>query len=259
MKSPTLLSILLFATTALRAEPADVLLAAATDTELQPLIAQLGSPHTETRAAWQFWTGTLDGKKVVLTRTEGDPLNAVAATTLAIRRYSPRLIITFGTARPHDPALHAGDIVVSGKFAAFDGIVSRVTPLDGGVASATWYRLPHLLATAGEKETPAYSFPADSAALAAAKSLQSAHGKVIPGVLGSANQVNLEADRIAWLHQTWGTSCEDGESAHVAGCAQLLGVPVVGLRVIQSADGKPDAAAEKIAGETARQLLEAIK
>jgi len=34
----------------LGAEPVDVLLAAAKDTELQPLIAQLGSPHVETRA-----------------------------------------------------------------------------------------------------------------------------------------------------------------------------------------------------------------
>ena len=259
MKHVSLLTLLFFCAGALRAEPVDVLLAAASDAELQPLIAQLVSPHIETRAAWQFWIGTLGGKKVVLTRTEGDPLNAVAATTLGIRRYSPRLVITFGTARPHDPALHAGDVVLSEKFAAFDGIVSRVTPLDGGVAPATWYRLPHLLATAGEKETPAYSFPADSTALAAAKNLPAAHGKIIGGVLGSANQVNHEADRIAWLRQNWGTSCEDGESAHIAGCAQLLGVPVIGLRIIQVADTPAGPAAEKTASETALQLLEALK
>ncbi len=39
---------------------------------------------------------------MVLTRTEGDPLNAVAATTLAVRRYSPKLVVTYGTARAHD-------------------------------------------------------------------------------------------------------------------------------------------------------------
>jgi len=87
------------------------------------------------------------------------------------------------------------------------------------------------------------------------KSLPAAHGKIIGGVLGSAHQVNREADRIAWLHKHWGTSCEDGESAHIAGCAQLLGVPVIGLRIILAGDTPADPAAEKIAGETALQLL----
>jgi adenosylhomocysteine nucleosidase len=64
---------------------------------------------------------------------------------------------------------------------------------------------------------------------------------VLPGVLGSANQVNHETDRIAWIRQQWGTSTEDGESAHVAGCALLLGVPALGLRVVEAAPG--DAAA----------------
>lgn len=252
------LFLLLLLPAALHAGSADVLLAAANDAELQPLIAQLESPRTETRASWQFWLGTLRGRKVVLTRTEGDPLNAVAATTLAIRRYGPKLVITYGTARPHDPALHAGDLVVSEQFAAFDGLFSNVLPLDGGVAPLKWERLPHLLATKGEKETPAFSFPADTAALAIARKLPGA----VAGTLGSANQFNAEADRIAWLHQNWGTSCEDGESAHIAGCAQLLGVPVIGLRIIQRPDRSPgsvDASAEKAAANAALQLLEGLK
>jgi adenosylhomocysteine nucleosidase len=233
------------------AEPVDVVLAAATDAELQPLAARLQDAKIESRAAWQFWTGTIAGKKVVLTRTEGDPLNAVAATTLAIRRYAPRLVITLGSARAHDPALRPGDLAVSNKFVAFDGLVSQVTPLDGGSAPLTWYKLPHLLATSGEKETPAYSFPADAAAMATAKNLPAPRGKVVFAALGSAGQVNREADRIAWLHHEWGTDTEDGESAHIAGCAQLLGVPVIGLRVIDGTEGE--------AADAALKFLEAMK
>ena len=201
---------------------------------------QLGSPHTETRAAWTFWLGTLHGQPVALTRTEGDPLNAVAATTLAIRRYSPKLVVTFGSARAHDPALSPGDVVVGKAFAAFDGVVSEVTPLGGGIAPLTWHRLPHAMMTPGEKENYQVLFPADPTALARAEKLKPARGKVVTGVLGSANQVNREADRIAWIQKTWHTSSEDGESAHIAGCALLLGVPVVGLRVI---DGTPEESA----------------
>jgi adenosylhomocysteine nucleosidase len=222
------------------ADPAGpILFAAATDAELQPLIAKLDAPVTESRAAWQFWLGSINGKKVVLTRTEGDPLNAVAATTLAIRRYHPKLVVTYGLARAHDPALQPGDVVVSEKFATFEGMVSDVTPLDGGSAPLAWHRLPQLLATTGEKETPTYFFAADASALAVAKTVTAARGRVVVGVPGSAHQLNREVDRIAWIRAQWGTSSEDGESAHIAGCAQLLGVPAIGLRVI---DGTEDEA-----------------
>jgi len=249
---PALIALLsIVAVQTLPAERVDVLLTAATDAELQPLLAGMTGVHNEQRAAWQFWSGTIGRRSVVLTRTEGDPLNAVAATTLAIRRYEPKLVVTFGSARAHDPALHAGDVVVSEKFAAFDGLVSPVTPLEGGSAPLAWHKLPHLLATVGEKETPAWFFPADAHALAVARTLVAVRGKVVVGVLGSANQVNREADRVAWLHAQWGTSSEDGESAHIAGCAQLLGVPVIGLRVI---DGTADEAAA-----LAERFLEALK
>lgn len=231
--------------------PVDVLLAAPSDTELRPLLDKLKNGHSEERASWKFWLGTLAGKSVVLTRTEGDPLNAVAATTLAIRRYAPKLVVTFGPSRAHDPALRPGDLLVSGSFVAFDGMVSPVTALGGGSDSLRWQKLPHLLATSGEKETAVFSFPADGKALAIAIKLPAPRGRTIPGVLGSAAQLNREADRVAWIHQEWGTSSEDGESAHIAGCAQLLGVPVIGLRVIDGAEGE--------AGAVALNFMEAWK
>jgi adenosylhomocysteine nucleosidase len=245
------LLVLLLLVGGLRAENVDILLAAASDAELQPLINRLVNPHTESRAAWQFWLGTIDGKSVALTRTEGDPLNAVAATTLAIRRYAPKLIVTFGPARAHDPALHPGDVVVSRSFAAFDGMVSPPRKLGAGSAPLAWHRLPHPMMTAGEQETDQTSFPADPAAQNAAVKLTAPRGRVQMGVLGSANQVNREADRINLIRAQWNTSTEDGESAHIAGCALLFGVPVVGLRVV---DGTQAEVAALVA-----QFLEASK
>ncbi|HEX2862147.1 MAG TPA: 5'-methylthioadenosine/S-adenosylhomocysteine nucleosidase [Lacunisphaera sp.] len=233
----------------LRLAAADVLLAAATDEELQPVRARLVDLRTETRAGWQFWLGTLDGRSLVLTRTEGDPLNAVAATTLAIRRYAPRLVISCGAARAHDPALRPGDVVVSREFAAFDGMVSPHRELGAGTAPLTWHKMPHPLMTSGEQETRQERFPADPDTLARAGKLAAVRGRVVAGVLGSAHQVNREADRIAYLRAQWGTDTEDGESAHIAGCALLFGVPAFGLRVV---DGQPGEAAALVL-----QLLEA--
>ncbi len=245
------LILLFLATATLRAATYDVLIAAASDAELQPLAARLGNPLVETRGAWKFWTGTLGLRNVVLTRTEGDPLNAVAATTLAIRHYAPKLVVTIGAARAHDPALQPGDVVVSRTFVAFDGLISERRDLGGGIHPLTWQRLPHAMMTPGEKEHYQVDFPADPAALAIALKLKPGRGRVLAGTLGSAPQVNREADRIAWIHQTWKTDCEDAESAHIAGCALLLNTPVIGLRVI---DGTPPETAA-----LATQFLEAWK
>lgn len=242
--------ILLLTVCALPVRAADLLLAA-TEEELQPLLARLEGKQTETRAAWQFWTGRLAGKSVVLTRTEGDPLNAVAATTLAIRRHQPKLVLTFGPARPHDPALRPGDVVLSREFAAFDGMFSPHRELGAGSTPLAWHKLLHPIMTPGEQETRQERFPADATTLARAEKLPLPRGRLVPGVLGSANQVNREADRIAWLHEKWGTSSEDGESAHVGGTALLLGVPAFGLRVI---DGQPGEAAALVL-----QLVEGLQ
>jgi adenosylhomocysteine nucleosidase len=216
-----------------RVRAADLLLLAADEAALQPLLARLEGSRSETRAAWTIWTGRMQGREVVLARTEGDPLNAVAVTTLAVRLHHPRLIVTYGAARAHDPALRPGDLVVSERFTPFDGVVSPRLPLQGGTDPTVWEPLPHLVLDPNEiKEVPVKAFPADASALGVARSIPWPQGRVVAGVLGSASQVNREADRVASIRAVWGTSCEDGESAHIACCASILGVPVIGFRVI---------------------------
>lgn len=222
-----------------RAAPCDLLVVAATDDLLRPLLTQMRAPAIETHAAWTLWRGELAGKSVVLARSEGDPLNATAVTTLALRQHRPRLVVVFGAARAHDPELRPGDVVVSEKFAAFEGMIAPPKELGAGSDALLWRPRPYPLMTAGEAETPTVHFPADPAALALARTLAPTRGRNIVGVLGSSPQVNREADRIAWLRREWKTSTEDSESAHVAGVALLLGVPVIGLRVV---DGTADEA-----------------
>jgi adenosylhomocysteine nucleosidase len=242
---------LFVAVSRLAAAGVDALLVGATDGELKPVLAALSGSSEQKLVSWTFWSGTLAGHSVVVVRAEGDPLNAVAATTLGLRHFSPRLVVVFGTARAHDPVLAAGDLVVARGFAAFDGMVSHVTPEDGGSDPTKWIALPHLLMSPGEKAVPQMQFPADDTAFAIASHLHPVRGHVVVGVMGSANQVNREADRIAHLHALWGTSTEDFESAHVAGCARLFGVPVAGWCVVDGTEGE--------AGALVKPFLEAWK
>ena len=218
------------------AQPTDLLMLAASDGLLSPVRTKLASVTHEKQGAWELWTGTAGGKTVVLARTEGDPLNAVASTTLAIRRHHPKLVLTFGSSHALDPTLQPGDVVVSSSFAAFDGMMSPPAGMGEGSRALAWEKEPHLLMTADENETPIDLIPADATAEKLALAIDLPNRRVRSGVLGSANQVNREADRIAWLREQWHVQTEDGESAHIAATCLLLGIPVIGIRVIEGQD-----------------------
>lgn len=238
-------------------DKADLLLLAADDATLQPIVSRLAQPRTEKRGAWSISRGELAGMQVAVARTEGDPLNAVAVTTLAIRLHAPRLIVVFGTARPQDPALKPGDIVVSERFVTTDGMISPPLGLEAGSEALKWTKRAIPFPKDDDSEAPIESFPADTAASGIALKLAGDGARVLAGALGSTPQVNREADRVAYLRQLWSTSTEDNESGHVAGCAMMFGVPVVGFRVIEG--GPASASAAGAAGVFALRFVEAWK
>ena len=60
-------------------------------------------------------------------------------------------------------------------------------------------------------------------------------GRVIPGVIGSAHEVNLELDRVRWSHETFGMDVEEMESGHVAALAHAYGIRYIAFRVVSDA------------------------
>src|SRR5437879_6021462 len=87
----------------------DVLVQAAIDPELKPLLAALEDAKEVRIGAWTFWTGKMTGKNgaksVVISRTEMGPINAAAATALGIQAFQPAVIINQGTAGGSNPDL----------------------------------------------------------------------------------------------------------------------------------------------------------
>ena len=63
---------------------------------------------------------------------------------------------------------------------------------------------------------------------------QSSTPKVVEGVIASSDIWNSELDRIAWLHDTFGTTAEEMEAASAAQIAAAYGVPFIGIRVISN-------------------------
>src|SRR5439155_1700346 len=72
----------------------------------------LANVSVESLHGWTFWSGTVDGYPVVISKTLKGMANAAAATALAAERYHPVAIINQGTAGGHVPDLHVYDIVL---------------------------------------------------------------------------------------------------------------------------------------------------
>jgi adenosylhomocysteine nucleosidase len=74
---------------------------------------------TKTEGAFEFNSGLLEGKEVVLLRCGISKVNAAVGCALMIARYSPALVINTGSAGGVDPTLTFGDAIIS------DGLVQH--------------------------------------------------------------------------------------------------------------------------------------
>jgi len=217
-----------------------VVVQGAMDVEVRTLAAALESPVEEHVGAWTFWRGTIGGAPVVVSKTLKGMENAAAATALAIERYHPAAIINQGTAGGHDAGLHVADIVVGLETVNIGSFKTGERKRGEGSAFAGWVPLDlnRSEGSAGQDPNAARMrrFPADAALLAAARQARRQYAKsaVVEGLIASSDVWNSELDRIAWLHDTYGTTAEEMEAAAVAQIAAAYGVPFLGIRVISN-------------------------
>jgi adenosylhomocysteine nucleosidase len=207
--------------------PADIVIQGAMDSELQPLLAALEDREQIQIAAWTFWRGRLGGLRVVVSRTEGGPINAAAATTLAIVNFRPRFIINQGTAGANDPELKLFDIVVGEATVDYGAFRSSRAEAGAGIDQARWTPAPHRLRLVVFK-----NFPGDGEMIAVTLATPYSRGRLVKGIIGSAFEFNKELDRLSWVRKTYGAISEDMESAFAAGVAMGFGTRFVAIRII---------------------------
>jgi len=212
----------------------------AMDIEVKTLAAALDHPTEEHIDGWTFWSGTIGGVPVVVSKTLKGTANAAAATALATGRYRPIAIINQGTAGGHDPALRVSDIVL-GATAVNIGAFRTGTRAHGAGSSIDEWRPLDLLQSDGSagQNPNAWQmrrFTADADLLAAAQRVRDRYtrGRVVDGVIGSSDMWNSELDRIAHFHDEFGTSVEEMETAAAAQVAGLAQVPFLGIRVVSN-------------------------
>ena len=216
--------------------PGLLLVQGAVDGELQPLLDALEGARSRQISAWTFWEGRIGPKRVVVSRTEVGPINAVAATVLGIERYQPSLIINQGSAGAHNPALRLWDIVVGERTVDYAAYTSAHGDAGSGINPARWKPDPHRLRLDGRQRTAFYTFSGDARAIEAATAMKNPRGRVLRGTIGSAPQYNRELDMIASIRARYGTDSEDMESAFAHGAATGLRTRFLAIRMISDSE-----------------------
>lgn len=222
------------------AAPAPLVIQGAMPVETSALVEALANGAEVQVQGWTFWTGTIDGHPVVVSKTLKGMTNAAAATALAIERFHPTGIVNQGTAGGHDPALHVGDIVIGTASVNIGAFKTGSRARGQGTNFDEWHPMDLIRTEGSAGQDPnawvMRRFPADTALLAAAKAVAPRYtpGVAVEGVIGSSDVWNSELDRIARMHHTYGTSVEEMETAAAAQVALASGVPFLGIRVLSN-------------------------
>jgi len=204
---------------------------------------QLTDMTIERSGHFVFYIGKINGYPVIIAKTGKGIENTAAATAIAIERYRPLAIINQGTSGGHDKTLFVGDIVLGKRVVNQTNFKTPHKKAGEGSNPLTWLPMDIMASegSAGEGEDAADAekiryYEGSSALIAAALSVKSSYtrGKVVEGTIASGNFWNNEIDRIAWLHEEFGTSTEEMEGAAAAMIADAYKVPMLGIRVLSN-------------------------
>ncbi len=218
--------------------PVDFLVQGAEKLEVREIVGALG-PGTEKVALgpFTFWLGRIGPHRVAVSLTGQGLLNCTAATVVGIEEFRPRFVVNQGTSGAQAPYLALHDIIVGDRALDYGNFRSPPRAAGTGTRPLDWSPLPQRLRPAPDGDFVAHvdGFRGDREAVAVALRTRNPMGRVFPGVIGSAHEINLELDRVRWSHRTFGMDVEEMESGHVAAVAHAYGLRYIAFRVVSDA------------------------
>ncbi len=212
-----------------------IIVEGAMNTETEVLIKALKNPVAYCEMNYLFVAGTYKDYPVVVVRTEIGLANAAASTALAIKKFNPVAVINQGTSGGHDSALKIGDIVIGEKTIDWVAIKTAYSAA-GGLADIIKQENIGTYAydeASGKFQAYIEYFP-DPTLFNIAFKVANTHKEfnAVSGTISTANAWLNNIDYINFLHEKYGSSCEEMETNAVAQICQNAGVPFIGIRVL---------------------------
>ena len=214
-----------------------IVIEGAMNTETEVLIRALKNPVAYRELNFLFVAGTYKNYPGVIVRTEQGVANAAASTALAIKKFNPIAVINQGTSGGHDSSLKVGDIVIGERSIDSSAIKTDYAPAGAGAQlTAQEMRGTYSYDKAKKIFVPYKEYSADTTLFNIAFAVANAHEEfnTVTGVIATTNTWLNNIDYINFLHETYGSSCEEMETNSAAQICYTTGVPFIGIRVISN-------------------------
>jgi adenosylhomocysteine nucleosidase len=209
----------------------------------------------ETDSVFEFTTGRLEGKDVVLLRGGIGKVNAAVGCVLLIRRYAPALVINTGSAGGIDPSLSFGDAIISEGLIQHDVDVTAF-----GYAPGQIPRMPAVFAV-----------PEDLVVVAE-RAVDELKGEgLLPetfnhvrGLIGSGDVFMHDEERIRRVRELFPSMrAAEMEAAAIAQTCYLFSIPGLFIRAVSDIAGKESSVkfdeflpiASRHSGEIVRRIV----
>jgi adenosylhomocysteine nucleosidase len=216
---------------------------------------QLTDREERTVQGVRFTTGSLKGKRVVLTHSGIGKVNAAMAATLLVEHFQPAHLVFTGVAGGVNPDLRPGDVVIGVRTAYHDY----------GAWTPEGFRAGRTADPFTGKPNPLF-FPADPGLLGAAEEVASdlklspvrtgqevRTPRVVPGVIVTGDAFVASPAKKAALRKEFDADATEMEGAAVAQICWQRRVPCLILRSLSDGAGTEAPEDERLFEKTAAQ------
>lgn len=190
----------------------------AMDEEVKQLKDKMSGAQVKTKASMDFYSGTIDGKEVVVVRSGIGKVNAAICTQILIDEFQVETVINTGIAGSLKVEINIGDIVLSTDAVQHDMDVTS---------------FGHEYGVIPRMETS--TFPADQGLIQLAKKVCEDVNPDIQVYLGrvvSGDQFIDDKAKKNWIASQFKGFCTEMEGAAIAQTAYLNNIPFLIVRAI---------------------------
>ncbi len=227
-----------------------IALLGAMDVEIEGLLPKIENRKTHQLAANTYYTGTINGKEVVVARSGVGKVNAAVTTHTLITQFNVEKIIFTGIAGAASSELNVADVVVSSDLIQHD-------------VDLTVFGAPKGLLDGYEDRAFKTDKTLQALAIDAARKVVGAD-KAHIGTVVTGDQFIADKAKVAEMQQEFDAMAVEMEGAAVAQVADMYKVPLVVIRTISDkADGSAHLSYEEAKQATAHNsvaiVLEMLK
>lgn len=170
-----------------------------------------------------FHQGTRNDRVVIVSKTGMGTVKAGMATTYALLKFQPTMVINQGTAGAQVRELSTGDVVLVWEAVNVNAMRMPKKKMGEGSDPFTW-----------EPRKEYYKADEQLFEFFVSHEEDYSAGKIIRGRAATGDIFSREDDRIIWLEEQYNTLCEDMESAAVFEVCERFQIPCMGLRIISN-------------------------